>query len=109
MGLFFAAPRKPTAPSSGGESFSESGHHISSRELRDQVRRDLHDKLGRTKGESVYGILGAHLDKDRGFSRSVSGREIEGMLDTLKENHRDNLEGRDLVHIEEILKKHFND
>lgn len=91
-------------------SFSDSGRHISGQELRQQVRRDLHDKLGKTKGEAVYGVLDAHLDKDNGSSsRGVSGREIDSMLDTLKENHRDNLHERDLGHVRDVLGKHLND
>lgn len=107
MGLFYTAPHKPTTP---GASFGDSGHHISSQELRKQVRHDLHDKLGRVKGESVYGMLDAHLDKDRGSSgRGVNGREIDDMLGHLQENHTDNLHERDLDHIREVLGKHFND
>lgn len=109
MGLFFTAPSKPSSPVSGGASFTGSGH-ISSRELREQVRRDLHDRLGRIKGESVYGVLDAHLDRDRGASsRGVTGSEIESMLDTLKDNHRDNIHEGDLDHVRDVLGKHFND
>lgn len=108
MGLFYTAPKK-SATDMGG-SFSESGHHISKHELRAQVRHDLRDRLGRTKGESVYGMLDAHLDKDRGSSgRGVNGREIDDMLDHLQSNHEDNLHERDLDHIRDVLGKHFND
>ncbi len=102
MGLFFSAPKKPASVS--GTSFSESNNHISSRELREQVRHDLHDKLGRTKGESVYGMLDAHLDKAK-----VDGPEIDTMLHHLEGNHQDNLHAQDIEHIRTVLGKHFND
>ena len=107
MGLFYTAPHKPA--SSGASSFSGSSH-ISSRELKEQVRYDLHDRLGKTKGEAIYNTLHGHLDKDGGFgSKSISGREIDETLHALKENHQDNLHADDLNHVREILDKHFND
>lgn len=107
MGLFYTAP-KPAV--SADDSFSGSSHRISSQELKKQVRHDLHDKLGRTKGESVYGILDAHLDRDYGSrSQGVTGREIDDMLDNLKENHQDNLHDRDIEHIRGVLGQHLND
>ncbi len=109
MGLFSTAPNSKST-SSGSSSFSDSGHHISSRELKEQVRHDLHDKLGRTKGEEIYNALHPQLDTDGGFgSRNISGPEIEETLHALKENHQDNLHESDLNHVREILSKHFND
>jgi hypothetical protein len=109
MGLFsvFPSSRKPVsgAPSLGAE------RHISPLEARKQVRFDLHDKLGRTKGEEVYNVLEAHMDKDGGFfdTHGVSGKEVDEMIGNLRENHRDNLHDHEVAHVEEILRKHFND
>lgn len=136
MGLFFSAPRKSTPPSgshaslasseherdqrhgdsaANDEHFAESAHssrRISPLELRKQVRYDLHDKLGRSKGEAVYNTLLAHAS-DReyslGSSRGVSGREIKDMLHTLKNNHQDNLRDHEVEHVEAVLRKHFDD
>ncbi len=109
MGLFYTAPKKPVA-SEAGASFSDSSHHISSRELREEVRRDLHARLGKPKGESVYAILDAHLDRDHHSSaHGVSGREIDGMLKALEENHQDRLHSDDIDRIRDVLGRHFND
>lgn len=107
MGLFYTAPRKPSMPTSGTTSFSHSGH-LSSREVVKEVRRDLHDRLGEHKGEQVFEILNAHLDRDNGRT-GVSGQEVEGMLSMLERDHHDNLHSNDIAHIKEVLGKHFND
>lgn len=108
MGLFFTAPKKPASDTGG--SFAKSSHHISRNELREQVRHDLHDRLGTSKGESVYNVLDAHLDRDRGSgSQGVSGRELDDMVTSLQHNHEDNLHERDIEHIREVLGKHLND
>lgn len=58
----------------------------------------------------MYGILDAHLDKDYGSrSQGVTGREIDDMISSLRENHQDNLHDRDVDHIREVLGKHLND
>lgn len=131
MGLFSSAPKK-TAPSSGSSHIQSSDNHhdhghnreasndssfgdsrvknLSPYELRKQVRGDLHDKLGRNKGEEVFNILTAHLDKDRMFeAKGVSGREIDSTLKMLRENHQDNLHDSEIGHVEDVLRKHFND
>ena len=136
MGLFYTAPKSVTpAPSkqdlrhhgSAANDEHDQRHHgehaandvdfgdrhkrISPYELKKQVRYDLHDKLGRSKGDAIFNTLMAHTDKDGGFGSTtgVSGREIEGMLHNLKENHQDNLRDNDIKHIEEVLGKHFRD
>ena len=108
MGLFYTAPKSTTpTPESGSHSGSQ---HISSHEAREQVRRDLHDKLGLTKGEQVFNIIGEDLDRDGGFgSRGISGREVDDMVQRLNKNHQDNLHTRDIDHIKEVLGKHLND
>ena len=109
MGFFYTAPKKPATPAAH-DSFSGSSRHISPRELREQVRHDLHDRLGQTKGESVYEILDAHLDRDHNSSaHGVSGREIDGMLRALEDNHQDRLHEQDIAHIRDVLGKHFHD
>lgn len=111
MGLFSSAPMKPSPSGSGAASFSGS-RHISALELSQQVRRDLHDRLGRIQGESVYGMMASHLDRDIGagsHGHNVSGSEIESTLKYLENNHRDNLSDEDVRHVRDILYKHYSD
>ena len=110
MGLFSVFPSSQK-PASGGPSLADSDRHISPREASRQVRYDLHDRLGRIKGEEVYNTLQAHMDRDGGFfdTHGVSGKEIDQMMSTLRENHQDNLHDSEVAHVEEILRKHFND
>lgn len=101
MGLFYTAPRKPAASFGGSQ-------HLSVHEVKKEVRRDLHDRLGEHKGEQVFEILSGHLDRENGRT-GVSGREVDGMLTMLERDHHDNLHSNDIAHIKEVLGKHFND
>lgn len=79
-------------------------------EVKKQVRRDLGDRLGHHKGEQFFNVLEAHLDKDGGSGgRGVSGREVDTMLNELRENHRDSIHSDDIARAKEILEKHLAD
>lgn len=111
MGLFSTFSSKPSSSASSGASFGDSGsRHLSPREVETQVRRDLSDKLGGHTGEGVFNILRGHLDRDGAFgAKGISGKEIDGTLKMLRENHRDDLSGSEIDHVETILRKHFDD
>lgn len=108
MGLFSGFVSKPSGTSSAA-TFGGS-QHLSIHDVKKQVRGDLHEKLGKMKGEEIYNMLSEDFDKDGALGTTgISGREVNDMLHKLQENHQDNIHDDDLNHIKDVLHKHFND
>ncbi len=73
------------------------------------MRADLHDKLGRTKGEEAYNMMAGYLDKDGFGSSGMSGSEVRDLVHKLESNHMDKFHSHDIDHVRTVLEKHFND
>jgi hypothetical protein len=109
MGLFSMFSGKSGGTGSSPTLSSSTSRRLSPMEAKREVRADLHDKLGKVRGEEVYNTMAGYLDKDGFGSSGMSGSEVRDLVHKLEKNHLDNLHSDDIRHVEAILGKHFND
>lgn len=76
---------------------------VTSQEFKHKVIPALTKTFGRVKGANMENALKGNMDRDGGFNRGMTAREVSETMHDLEKNHRDNLSNKDIEKLKGIV------